>query len=130
MAIYVKIGGSGSGGSAGPAGPPGQGVPTGGVEGQLLIKNSATNYDTYWGDLDMFANYKTHEVDDAGTTTYVGSINARSGAWIVQRVVDTSGDLALTYANESNNGSYSTLATAWGNRASLTYTTVDNLTGI
>lgn len=34
----------------GPAGPTGEGVPTGGTEGQLLAKNSATNYDTEWTD--------------------------------------------------------------------------------
>ena len=32
----------------GPQGPPGQGVPTGGTTGQLLAKNSATDYDTGW----------------------------------------------------------------------------------
>lgn len=37
-----------SGGAAGPAGPAGPGVPTGGTAGQVLTKNSATNYDTGW----------------------------------------------------------------------------------
>ena len=32
----------------GPAGPPGPGVPIGGVAGDLLVKSSATNYDTAW----------------------------------------------------------------------------------
>jgi hypothetical protein len=36
---------TGSTGSTGPAGP---GVPTGGATGQVLEKNSATNYDTVW----------------------------------------------------------------------------------
>lgn len=38
------IGGSGGGGT----GPPGVGVPVGGTTGQVLTKNSATNYDTGW----------------------------------------------------------------------------------
>lgn len=46
------IGPTGPAGPAGPPGPPGptgQGVPSGGVIGQLLTKNSSTNYDTVWG---------------------------------------------------------------------------------
>lgn len=35
-------------GPAGPAGTNGVGVPTGGTAGQVLAKNSATNYDTAW----------------------------------------------------------------------------------
>lgn len=35
-------------GPQGPAGPAGQGVPTGGTAGQVLTKNSSTNYDTLW----------------------------------------------------------------------------------
>ena len=33
----------------GPQGTQGIGLPTGGTSGQLLTKNSATNYDTIWG---------------------------------------------------------------------------------
>jgi hypothetical protein len=32
----------------GGGGTPGQGVPIGGTIGQVLTKNSSTNYDTYW----------------------------------------------------------------------------------
>ncbi len=35
-------------GQTGPAGPPGQGVPAGGTAGQILEKNSATDFDTLW----------------------------------------------------------------------------------
>ena len=34
--------------SAGVQGPAGVGVPTGGTSGQVLAKNSGTNYDTGW----------------------------------------------------------------------------------
>ena len=37
-------------GATGPAGAAGQGVPTGGTSGQLLKKDSATDYDTSWAD--------------------------------------------------------------------------------
>lgn len=36
-------------GSQGEQGEPGEGVPTGGVTGQVLKKRSNTDYDTYWG---------------------------------------------------------------------------------
>jgi len=35
-------------GPQGPQGPQGAGVPTGGTAGQVLAKNSSTNYDTSW----------------------------------------------------------------------------------
>lgn len=39
---------AGTSGSTGPQGPAGPGVPTGGTAGQVLTKNSGTNYDTKW----------------------------------------------------------------------------------
>lgn len=41
-------GATGSNGANGSDGAPGQGVPTGGTEGQVLVKDSATDYDTSW----------------------------------------------------------------------------------
>jgi hypothetical protein len=35
-------------GTQGPTGPVGPGVPSGGTQGQIIVKNSATNYDTGW----------------------------------------------------------------------------------
>ena len=35
-------------GATGPQGPAGAGVPTGGTEGQIIVKNSSTNYDASW----------------------------------------------------------------------------------
>ena len=40
----------GATGPQGPAGPAGQGVPTGGTDGQVLTKQSSTDYDTAWED--------------------------------------------------------------------------------
>ena len=41
----------GATGATGPQGPAGVGVPTGGSTGDVLRKNSSTNYDTYWDNL-------------------------------------------------------------------------------
>ncbi|MBO0884501.1 MAG: collagen-like protein, partial [Mycobacterium sp.] len=41
-------GATGPQGPTGAQGPAGQGVPTGGTTGQILAKNSGTNYDTAW----------------------------------------------------------------------------------
>jgi hypothetical protein len=35
-------------GTQGPTGPVGPGVPVGGTQGQIIVKNSSTNYDTSW----------------------------------------------------------------------------------
>ena len=43
-------GNPGTPGAAGATGPTGPGVATGGTLGQLLTKNSATNFDTLWSD--------------------------------------------------------------------------------
>ena len=77
----------------------------------------------------VFANYKTQEVDDNGSTTYVGQVKT-TGAWLLTRIVDTSGDLQITYANISNNGAITTFSLAWTNRASLSYTLISSLTGV
>jgi len=41
-------GAAGAAGTTGAAGAAGQGVPAGGTAGQILYKNSSTNYDAYW----------------------------------------------------------------------------------
>ncbi len=46
----IPQGVQGNQGPTGPPGPAGQGVPTGGTTGQVLVKNSDTDYDTSWAD--------------------------------------------------------------------------------
>ena len=41
-------GARGATGATGPQGPAGQGIPTGGTAGQVLVKRSGTDYDTNW----------------------------------------------------------------------------------
>jgi len=64
--------------------PTGQGVPTGGTTGQILAKNSGTNYDTIWTDTAPTALYTSvvkHTVKNSttsltkGTPVYVSSSN-------------------------------------------------------
>ncbi len=44
-------------GVQGPKGDTGEGVPTGGTTGQVLIKSSDADYDTEWGNIDDIADY-------------------------------------------------------------------------
>tara|TARA_R110000803_G_scaffold37124_1_gene80020 strand:- start:1812 stop:2798 length:987 start_codon:yes stop_codon:yes gene_type:complete len=81
-------------------------------------------------EIDMFANYKIYESDEDGTTTYVGTIKATNGNWLITKYVDNSGDITATYANESNNAAQTTPTLAWTNRAALTYAAVNDLTSI
>ncbi len=82
--LVLEVGTPGPVGPVGPAGAqgaPGVGVPAGGLEGQVLIKNTDTSYDTIWSD-----NYAT-EVrvqvrNETGATLTKGTvvyINGSSG---------------------------------------------------
>ena len=81
-------------------------------------------------EIDMFANYKLFEYDEDGATSYLGQIKATNGNWLITKFVDSSGDIAATYANASNNASYTTMATAWAARTGLTYEDINDLTSI
>lgn len=77
---------------------------------------------------DMFKNYKANDVDIDGTTTYMGMCEPNGDVWLLQKIDDSSGDLDITYANISNNGSYTTYSDAWTDRATLTYNDIGSLT--
>ena len=77
-------------GSTGAQGPAGQGVPPGGASGQVLAKNSATDYDSGWvtgaGGLSLpltqpltFSPDNTQDIGDAAATTRPRSIYAGTG---------------------------------------------------
>ena len=66
-------------GTSGPQGIPGAGVPVGGSTGQILSKNSATNYDTGW--IDNFTSDVRQTVkNDSGGTLAKGTVVYVSGA--------------------------------------------------
>lgn len=69
--------------------------------------------------------YAVCNVEDA-VPLYVGKVKA-DGHWVVQRY-DASG--VMGYANPSNNTLVSGYGSAWTQRASLVYGTLDTLTGV
>lgn len=73
--------------------------------------------------------YVVHELDEDGTITYIGKITT-TGTWFIDKLVEVDPDLSLTYANLSNNLTFSTFDLAWAARTSLAYTSIDNLTGV
>jgi len=76
---------------------------------------------------DIIKDYITHDLDEASNPiSYIGKLN-NDGDWLLVKMNETS-QLDLTYANVSNNSSYSTYATAYAARASLTYADLDQLT--
>jgi hypothetical protein len=60
-------------------GPEGPGVPTGGLEGQILAKNSSTNYDTNWVDNSAESTFYVVR-NNTGITIPKGTVVAATGA--------------------------------------------------
>ena len=108
-------------GGIGPAGPAGQGVPVGGLTGQVLAKNSSTNYDTIW------TNAAT------GTVTSV-NMSVPTGLTISGNPITSSGTLALGLASGYSiptTASQATWTTAYNDSivsAAVTGTTTKTLT--
>ncbi len=75
-AVNELLAGGGGEGPPGPPGPPGAGVPTGGIAGQALLKDSSADYDTRW--TSAIAVEGEFVVDD-GTATTEGSLTAWPG---------------------------------------------------
>ena len=71
-------GATGATGPAGSDGADGQGVPVGGAEGQVLVKSSATDYDTAWDYVEstylQVENAETTSIP-AGTVVYAFGIS-------------------------------------------------------
>lgn len=78
---------------------------------------------------DVFANYKTQDVDEVLNVTYVGKLTP-NGKYLIEKITDNSGDLIIQFANLSNNPTQFTYSNAWGNRITLTYNLISNLTGL
>ena len=69
--------------------------------------------------------YITNDVvEPSATLTYVGKEDA-DGDWYIQSIDTTSGT-SIRFATEANNPTYITYATAWTDRATLTYGTYGN----
>ena len=90
-----NTGATGAQGPPGNTGPTGAGVPTGGTTGQVLQKNSATNYDTIW------ATPASGGISEAPTD---GQLYARQGSvasWqsLAQMLVPQCGRLVINSAS-------------------------------
>jgi hypothetical protein len=75
----------------------------------------------------VFVDFKTNDIDEVSNTLYVGQSKPNSENWLIQKLVDSSGDLDITYANESNNNSITIYNDAWTNRLTLTYSNIGDL---
>lgn len=97
-------------GVAGPAGANGQGVPTGGLAGQVLTKNSNSNFDTAWqtpaaGGSGGGAGTVTVR-KDGGTVASRGALNFITGLNTTLSVVDNpgSGQVDVTVTSTASGG--------------------------
>ena len=75
------------------------------------------------------SQYSLQDVDEASATLLYLCKSNNDGKWLIQKV-DTSSGVNIRFANESNNSSYTTYATAYTNRATLTYDLIEDLSGL
>ena len=72
------------------AGPAGQGVPTGGTSGQVLVKNSSTDYDTSWST--SGSGTGGHAIKDEGGT----ALTTRANMTFIGELVEASDNSSTT----------------------------------
>lgn len=60
----------------GQQGPVGMGVPSGGNAGQILMKNSTMNYDTFWADIPVYGGGNGSTIHATDITVYEIDVNA------------------------------------------------------
>lgn len=97
-------------------------VPGGALaQGVALVDDSGAQAGVGRNPLAVAEVYASMDVAEAAPLTYVGKL-ARDGAWLVQRIDETSG-MAVRYATVANNALVADYATAWAGRAGLTYGT-------
>lgn len=116
-------------GETGPAGAAGQGLPTGGVEKQVIVKQSATDYDTGWGYVEsVYLHVQNDEGSTlpAGTPVYAKGIQGNS-ILIGKADADDSSKMPAigVLLEETTNGSSGEIITA-----GLFNKTVSGLTGV
>ena len=68
-----------------------------------------------------FGDYIANDIEETGTTTYIGFENL-DGDYFIQRIVESSGR-EIRFATIINNPTRTTYALAWTNRATLTFET-------
>lgn len=98
-------GATGPHGATGSTGPAGPGLPTGGTSGQVAVKNSSTNYDTYW---------KTLTAADVGAISAADPVFTGSVSLSRDTEVTSNNTKAATVAMGNEVGASGTGATAFG----------------
>lgn len=76
----------------------------------------------------VFANYKTQDIDDESPILYVGKQKPTS-EWLIEKYTEISGETSVVFANVSNNAGF-IYSTAWTSRATLNYNHIDGLTNL
>jgi hypothetical protein len=89
-------------GPQGPQGEPGEGVPAGGLEGQILLKASDTSYDTVWADnsavtLTATVRNETGATLSKGTVVYING-GAGNKPLVVKASASTESGSSKTFA--------------------------------
>ena len=97
----------GATGATGSTGATGNGVPTGGTTGQILAKNSGTNYDTKWtnifdGDFTITGNLT---ITGTSTTLHANNLSIQDNM-ILLNSNNTTTNPDLGFAGNYNDGSY------------------------
>ncbi len=130
LSIYAKVDGNfyiqnSSGveknlvGPAGPNGANGQGVPPGGTVGQIIVKDSATNYDTSWQDpsinLEQSFTLVNNQVSPANITGLFIDSTLYGGFSIDYRIYRNTTSTGATELSEQGwiIGTYKPVANTW-----------------
>lgn len=88
-------------GSTGATGAAGNGVATGGTTGQVLIKNSGTNYDTAWSSSISLAG----DAGIGGNLTVTGNLTVNGTTTSINSTIVEIDDLAIVVANDATTSS-------------------------
>jgi len=103
--------------------------PTGYAQ-RVLRVTSADEYVIQFSEADRPDYIYDRQAGGGAGIKYFGFERIDDSRWLVKLQVTVAGVVTETYANEGNNGAYATLAAAWPNRATLTYTTYALLTNL
>ena len=104
------MGGGGGGSSWTAINEEGTPVPMELENGALKITGSIT------ASASTLADYSVNDIDDTTSTEYYG-FTKPDATWLVKKVVSS----GVSYATVTNNGGTTSYATAWTNKATLTY---------
>lgn len=77
-------------------------------------------------DQDKMSKYKVNDYEQVGKTIYAGSMDHKDN-WLVKRVIEDK-EIAVFYANISNNPGVGTYSSAWNRRKSLRYSAFERVT--